>query len=221
MDRLADYWAKATTADPTVPVNNYRDPNDVYRDWRDAFAGGTLSEPEQIWDKVLADSIHIHHPRYMGHQVVPPLPLAALAGLVSDSLNNGMAIYEMGQAASVIERIAVEETARLLGFTDQAGGFLTSGGTLANLTALLTARAAKVQPEVWTEGDNDLQLGLLVSEAAHRTAFSKCMLLRYIGQTPAPCSTPGRGCRFFRAARRLLPARLGSRLDLDDRSAAA
>lgn len=167
IDRLADYWAQATTAHPDLPVNSYRDPQTVYDDWREAFASGVLADPQQIWDKVLVDSIHVHHPHYMGHQVAPPLPLSALAGLLSDSLNNGMAIYEMGQASSVIERIAVEETARLLGFGADAGGFLTSGGTLANLTALLTARAAKVQPEVWTAGDQDLQLGLLVSEAAH------------------------------------------------------
>jgi L-2,4-diaminobutyrate decarboxylase len=93
--------------------------------------------------------------------------LAALAGLVSDTLNNGMAIYEMGQAASAMERIVIEETAQLLGFDAQAGGFLTSGGTLANLTALLTARSAKVQPDVWTQGDQQQQLALLVSEGAH------------------------------------------------------
>ncbi len=167
VDQLADYWAQALSADPRVPVNRYRDPNEVYADWRAAYASGDLADPQRIWEKVLADSIHVHHPRYMGHQVAPPLPLAALAGLVSDSLNNGMAIYEMGQAASVIERIAVEETARLLGFDENTGGFLTSGGTLANLTALLTARAAKVTPEVWINGDQELQLGLLVSEAAH------------------------------------------------------
>ncbi|MDO1511384.1 aminotransferase class V-fold PLP-dependent enzyme [Maribacter confluentis] len=44
--------------------------------------------------------------------------------------------------------------------------FLTSGGTLANLTALLSARKAITQADIWNKGTVN-QLGIMVSEEAH------------------------------------------------------
>ena len=52
-----------------------------------------------------------------------------------------MAIYEMGPWATAIERAVIEKVGEAMGFTlGEFGGLITSGGSLANLTALLTAR---------------------------------------------------------------------------------
>jgi hypothetical protein len=40
----------------------------------------------------------------VGHQVPPALPLPALADLISSLLNNSVAVYEMAQAGTQIER---------------------------------------------------------------------------------------------------------------------
>ena len=114
-----------------------------------------------FFDDVINGSIALHHPQYVGHQVSAPLPLTALAGMVSDLLNNGMGIFEMGAAATAMEKVGIESFCDKIGFGNEGGGFLTSGGTLANLTALLAARAhAKYK------GSDD-ELYILVSEQAH------------------------------------------------------
>lgn len=110
-------------------------------------------------------SIQIHHPRYMGHQVCAPAPAAALAGLAVELLNNGMAVHEMGPAATALERWIVQRTAAQLGLPD-GDGFLTSGGTLAMLTALLGARSRQLGEEVLTQG-SEARWAVLVSEEAH------------------------------------------------------
>jgi L-2,4-diaminobutyrate decarboxylase len=102
----------------------------------------------------------------MGHQVSPPLPIAALAGLLTGLLNNGMAVYEMGLVSNPLERILSDLLAEKIGFTSQSSGLLTSGGTLANLTALLSARAAKAPTDVWEDGAGE-RLAVMVSEEAH------------------------------------------------------
>ena len=89
-------------------------------------------EPQEVADflaEFAARSIQIHHPHYMGHQVCAPAPAAVLAGFAAELLNNGMAIYEMGPAATALERWVIQRTATKLGFPD-GDGFLTSGGTL-------------------------------------------------------------------------------------------
>ena len=54
--------------------------------------------------RVLAESNHLHHPRYVGHQVTAPLPSSALVHLASALLNNGTAVYEMGPVSAPLER---------------------------------------------------------------------------------------------------------------------
>ncbi len=161
IDQLADFLLQsASDQDQPVPVLDYRDPDELYRQWQQRIARGI--GPEQLFADVLAQSVRLHHPGYLGHQISPPAPVAALAGLVGDFVNNGMGVYEMGMAGTVLERLVVERVAQQLGFGDSSGGFLTSGGSLANLTALLAARARATGHIA--ESD---PLALLVSGDAH------------------------------------------------------
>ena len=124
------------------------------------------NEVKDILQTILNTSINLHNPKYMGHQVAPTLPLAALAGLMSSYLNNGMAVYEMGTASSAIEKLILQDICDKIGYDANADGFITSGGTLANLTALLAARRQMVKEDVWEDGSNK-KLAVMVSEEAH------------------------------------------------------
>jgi len=167
IDILADYLADAQSDTFSTPVIPWREPEEQYRFWKEeALMAGEAPAVSEYLKKVLAESIHLHQPRYMGHQVCPPAPAAALAGLLAAFLNNGMAVYEMGGPATAIERLVIEEVARQFGFGPEAGGLLTSGGTLANLTALLAARSRFAGVDVWREGHHK-PLALMVSEEAH------------------------------------------------------
>lgn len=111
----------------------------------------------------LAHSTRLHHPGYMAHQVATPHVRTALAHLVDGFTNNAMNIYEMGPAASTLEYVVINRMLEWVGWTprpwpdelepgrDHGAGFLTHGGSLANLTALLTARAHAF-PSAWAEG---------------------------------------------------------------------
>ena len=104
----------------------------------------------------------------MGHQVVPPVPLAALTELLSAVLNNSMAIYEVGPASSAIEKIVTDWLGSALGMGKQAGGVLTSGGSIGNLTGLLAARQHKADYDIWEQGTRDNRpLAVMVSAESH------------------------------------------------------
>jgi L-2,4-diaminobutyrate decarboxylase len=138
----------------------------------DRFAGAFPEEPNgefaDLMAQVLSGSNHLHHPRYVGHQVTAPVPLAALCDAVSSLLNNGMAVYEMGPVATAMERNVLRWMAARLGLPGSTDGVLTSGGSLGNLTALLAARQAKAGYDAWNEGAHaGPPLTVLVAKTAH------------------------------------------------------
>lgn len=113
---------------------------------------------------VLANSNHLRHPRYMGHQVAIPMLPSAFADLLNGVTNNGMAVYEMGPAQTAIEKGLVRWMLGKVGWPEGDGVF-THGGSLGNLTALLAARA-RVYPESWRDGLPPHAV-LLVPEFSH------------------------------------------------------
>src|SRR5262245_51646138 len=85
VDLLADHLAEANAR--AIPVLPYRDPGEAVRAWPVDDGGG--ADPVALLARVITESNHLHHPRYVGHQVTSPLPLSALAELVAALLNNG------------------------------------------------------------------------------------------------------------------------------------
>lgn len=137
--------------------------------WPGSFPPGAGQvSVEDLFARVLAGSNHLHDPRYVGHQVTAPLPLAALADLVAALLNNSMAVYEMGPVATAMEQRVLRFLADSLGLGAAADGVLTSGGSIGNLTALLAARQAKAGFDAWREGASaGPPLAILASEQTH------------------------------------------------------
>jgi len=162
IDLLANHLEE-TTQEKSKHAITWNLPENELDFWRRFLA---KEEASQLFPEILKHTTHVHHPKYIGHQVSPTAPITALSGMLGALLNNGMAIYEMGMAPSAIERVVIEQLGAKIGYDKNSGGFLTSGGTLANLTALLSARKAGVPDDVWNQGHND-RLGIMVSEEAH------------------------------------------------------
>jgi L-2,4-diaminobutyrate decarboxylase len=163
VDRLADYLSEAET----LAVMPWSEPDALAERWPASFPEDRGEDPMALFERVIAASVHQHHPRYLGHQVAVPFPEAALAEMLGALLNNGMASYEAGPLSSVLERNVTRWLASRIGLGQAADGFLTSGGTLGNLTALLAARQARAGFDAWSQGSGDAPLCVLSSELAH------------------------------------------------------
>ena len=70
--------------------------------WFDRCTLDDSKDVAQLFSDIYHRAIRLHHPGYLGHQISPPLPDAALASLFSDFLNNGMGVFEMGIAGTAI-----------------------------------------------------------------------------------------------------------------------
>ncbi|MFC8449541.1 pyridoxal phosphate-dependent decarboxylase family protein [Kitasatospora sp. NPDC057223] len=105
-----------------------------------------------ILDLYVRTGIAVHSPGSMGRQFSGVVPLAGVVEFVSSVVNQPSSFYEAAQLPNVAEQIMAEELNRFIGWP--AGRFemlTTSGGSLANLTALLAARN-KAFPDFWAEG---------------------------------------------------------------------
>ncbi len=163
IDLLADYLQDCQTQ-KDMPVLPWIDPNTHHKDWKEFL--NQKSSPKEFYQKFIDQSNHLHHPNYIGHQVVPPLPIAALTDLMATFSNNAMAIYEMGPASTSIERNVIEWLLGFFGWGESANGLLTSGGSLGNLTGLLAARQAVAEYDVWENGVAG-DLAVMVSSQSH------------------------------------------------------
>lgn len=167
VDILADYLEKAEnrTLDNVLPPVT---PEEMLEKWSGDFPEEPGGDFTALINKTIELSNHLHHPRYVGHQVTSPLPLASLCSLVGSLLNNGNAVYDMGPATTIMERKLIDWMSGLMGHKKTGDGFFTSGGTLGNLTALLAARQAKTDYDIWTKGAKDTEnLAIIVSEQCH------------------------------------------------------
>jgi len=138
--------------------------------------GGLDEESFEPWlGDMLAHSVRLHHPGQIAHQVGATDVPAAVADLVQGVINQPMSIYEMGPAAHAMERVVIEWMSEKLGLPDGAGGVLTHGGSLANLTVLLAARAAAA-PDAWVEGV-DGTLAVLAPPSTHYSVTRSVAML--------------------------------------------
>lgn len=193
VDMLAGYLEGAVNR--RRDVLTFTPSTEAVLDWMDPLPveGGEIGDLlTQISVRVLESSLHVHHPRNLGHQVAPPLPLAALADLVSALTNQAMAVYETGPSATLIERQVIAWLCELLGWNG-GGGVLTSGGALANLTALLAARQVMSETNVWKDGVGTRRLRILASEFAHYSVSRAAGIMGLGTDAVVPVATDARG----------------------------
>jgi L-2,4-diaminobutyrate decarboxylase len=101
-------------------------------------------DPERfskIIDLYFRTSIKVGSTGYMARQFSSVFPVAAVFDMITAISPQPASFYEAGQLANVADKIIAEEFARRIGWDpDTCDMITTSGGSLANLTAVLAAR---------------------------------------------------------------------------------
>ncbi len=108
----------------------------------------------------VAKSFNTAGPGYLAFIPGGGIPTAALADYVALSVNRYVGVTKAAPALAEIERTAIRWLADLMGLPASARGVLTSGGSISNFVALVTARADRL-PEDFLRGT------IYVSEQTH------------------------------------------------------
>ena len=192
-------------------------PDSLLGQWPKPSSGPTM-DLEHFVREVLAGSTCQHHPGFVGQQLSPPLPLTGSVGMLTALLNNSSAIFEGAPVQIALEHRVIEWMTTVVGYDADAGGALTSGGTLGALTALLAMRQQKVTGDAWTKGlAGQENYAILVSAESHYCNARACAILGFGQDAVIPVPTDD----FYRTdagvlervfqdarARRLLPIAL-------------
>jgi aromatic-L-amino-acid decarboxylase len=107
----------------------------------------------EVQEKLLPYCTHVGHPGYMGLITPSPNPVGVLADFICSALNQNIGAYSIGPAGVAMERRTVRWLSDLIGYGQEAGGNLTSGGMMANLIGLKLARD-------WASGDRSQHDGV-------------------------------------------------------------
>jgi len=97
-----------------------------------------------LFDEAIPRSLNTASPGYFAYINGNAVFESALASFINDSVNRYMGVYAAGPVMAKIEANVVEWFAQIIGYPPESGGFLTSGGSLANLTGVVTARRERL-----------------------------------------------------------------------------
>jgi len=123
----------------------------------------------EVKEKIVPNSSKVGHPRFLAWMNNAGCDAGFLGDLINAGLNQNPFMYKAGPAATVIEDIVVQWMGKLFGYSGGFGGTLVSGGTTANLTALLVAREAKAGNTMIDGIGQGAKLLLYMSEQGHTT----------------------------------------------------
>ena len=102
---------------------------------------------EEAANEILPIALRLDHPRCFGFIPSQPTWPGVLADFMIAGFNVNQCSWLTSSGPSQLELVVIDWFRRWIGYPESAGGLLTSGGSAANLDALVAAREAANHPE--------------------------------------------------------------------------
>ncbi|MCH7664648.1 MAG: decarboxylase [Acidobacteria bacterium] len=114
---------------------------------------GTSAEEllELIFERATPTSFTNPGPGFMAYIPGGGLFESALADFIAGAINRYVTVWTAAPGLVQLEVNVIRWFCRMIGYSDRAGGFLSSGGSLANFSAIFTARRERL-PENFLDG---------------------------------------------------------------------
>lgn len=122
-----------------------------------------------LFDRAIPKTFNTAGPGYLAYIPGGGLFVAALADLIADTANRYTGVFAAAPALAQLEADALAWLAEIAGFPEEARGFFTSGGSLANWSALVVARRERL-PENFLAGT------IYASDQVHHSMVKAALL---------------------------------------------
>jgi glutamate/tyrosine decarboxylase-like PLP-dependent enzyme len=134
---------------------------------------------ETFRDVVVPGARHNGHPRFFGYVSSPGTAIASVADFLASTLNSNLPAWRSAPAPTELERLTIDWIKEAMGYGPAAGGLFTSGGSMANFTALAAARHCHCGDAVNADGvaAHPAPLRIYTSTEAHHSVHKAAALL--------------------------------------------
>ena len=122
-----------------------------------------------IFEKGAVGSLNPTSPGFMGYVPGGGLLHAGIADLIANALNRYVGVVSVAPVFAQIESNVIRWFSEIIGYPAKARGTLTSGGSLASLSAIVTARHVKL-------GEQFLDGMIYVSDQVHHCVTKAALL---------------------------------------------
>jgi aromatic-L-amino-acid decarboxylase len=99
---------------------------------------------KQLFGRIIPASLNTASPGYLAYIPGGGLPEAAIADMIALATNRYVGVWMAAPGLVQLEKNVLDWFASVVGFPKKSGGLLTSGGSLANLVAVITARRERL-----------------------------------------------------------------------------
>lgn len=130
---------------------------------------------ELLFGRVIPHSYNTAGPGYLAYIPGGGLPHAAIADLIANATNRYVGVWIAAPGLAQLETNVVRWLCDIMGYPSQSLGVLTSGGSLANFTAVVTARRDRL-PENFLSGT------LYASDQTHHSIRKAAMIAGFPAQ---------------------------------------
>jgi aromatic-L-amino-acid decarboxylase len=138
-----------------------------------------------LFGRVIPASLNTASPGYLAYVPGGGLFHAAVADLIADATNRYVGVWLAAPGLVQLEENVIQWFATMLGLPKTAGGLLTTGGSLANLVAVITARRDRLPPDF-------LRGVVYASEEAHHSVKKAALLAGLLPERVRAIPTDGR-----------------------------
>ena len=122
-----------------------------------------------LFTKVIPKGFNTAGPGYLAYIPGGGLPYSAVADFIASSTNRYVGVFAAAPGLAQLETNVVSWLCRIAGYSETARGILTTGGSLANFSAIVTARREKL-PENFLSGT------IYASDQVHHSIQKAAML---------------------------------------------
>jgi len=121
---------------------------EIPKQGRDPFAVG-----EELVNDVFEKAMLIQHPRFFSFVASAVSPYSLTGSILTDIYNLHAGGWEQAPGAAIIEENLIRWMGNCAGYTgDSVGGVFLSGGSMANMSAMVAARDSRLAPEDFPKG---------------------------------------------------------------------
>ncbi|MBE0593858.1 MAG: aminotransferase class I/II-fold pyridoxal phosphate-dependent enzyme [Gemmatimonadales bacterium] len=157
---------------PSQPAHHVDGAEELARALREALPERGTALPELldlVFDRAAPTSFNTAGPGYLAYIPGGGLFHSAVADLIADVVNRYVGVWIAAPGLVQLEANVIRWFGEIVGYPDSALGILTSGGSLANFSAIVTARRERLPPDF-------LQGTIYVSDQTHHSVLKAALL---------------------------------------------